>query len=433
MSETQGPLFSAERMFDQNELLSARWWQQSVVAAAAANAADPTRRTAIGTICVLATGAVLVPALLVRGCSNSPPPMRFSLQLQKEAGWDQGATPGQPLLQADAKPTDCDGKTLDKDARTLLAERVRPLRSEVLPWYTPTLMQVLQNTTDSRLMSLSAMNSPAMDIAFARGEAMQALLGGLAGKELALIVDLRGPESVAFAAALAGHCHVVPTFDNWPHPLGVVPAHETLAALLYHGPRLYRQRSTDERPVLFLLDRDRLAPYRNEPNRFDNRYRVRLPDVAAMQKLGIRRVLYVVPAGQPHQELDDLNELFVAWRQHGIELRMIDLGDFKPATAAATSTPTSAVSQTPYYYHGSPGSHFWFWHHIPWYSPPASVRAVDPGVPLAGRQYTPNTRPTQFSPGLPHIGLTPDTTRRSGSSGSGGSWGRSSGRSSFSG
>ncbi|MBK8097790.1 MAG: hypothetical protein IPK26_11825 [Planctomycetes bacterium] len=359
--------------------------------------------------------------------------MRFSLQVQKEAGWDQGATPGQPLLQQDATPSDCDGKPLDNDARTLLAERLRPLRADLLPWYSPTLMQVLQNTTDARLMGLSAMNSAAMGVAFARGEAMQELLRGLAGKELALVVDLAGPESVAFAAALAAHCHVVPTFDNWPHPLGVVPAHLTLAALLYHGPKLYRDRGTDERPVLFALDRNRLAAYRNEPNRFDNRYRVRLPDVAAMQKLGIRRVLYLVPAGVPHEELDDLNELFVAWRQHGIELRMIDLGDFKPATAPAAATPATSSTRTPYYYHGSPTSHFWFWHHIPWYSPPAAVRATDPGVPLTGRNYTPNTRSTQFSPGLPHIGLTPDPTRRSTPSGSGGSWGRSSGRSSFSG
>lgn len=432
MSDRPDPVFAAERMFDQDELLSARWWQKSIVAAAAAHAAgssDPNRRTAIGTICVLATGAVLVPTLMVRGCSNSPPPMRASLQVQRDTAWDQGATPGQPLLQTDVSPSDCDGKPIDKDARTLLAERLRPLRADLLPWYSPTLMQVLQNTADARLQGLAAMNSPAMRVAFGRGEAMQELLHGLAGKELALVVDLDGAESVAFAAALAAQCHVVPTFDNWPHPLGVVPAHATLAALLYHGPKLHRDRGTDDRPVLFALDRNRLAAYRNEPNRFDNRYRVRLPDAAALPKLGIRRVLYVVPAGLPHEELDDLNELFLAWRQQGIELRMLDLGDFKPATAPATTAPASAGTRTPYFYHGSPSSHFWFWHHIPWYSPPASVRVVDPGVPLTGSNYEPRTRLTQFSPGMPLVGHTPDPTRRSSS----GTWGRSSGRSSFSG
>ena len=64
-----------------------------------------------------------------------------------------------------------------------------------------------------------------MALAHRRGEALllAAHREGACRTDVALVLDLPGPEAVAVAAALAPCFDPVFVFDNWPHPLGVVP------------------------------------------------------------------------------------------------------------------------------------------------------------------------------------------------------------------
>ena len=93
---------------------------------------------------------------------------------------------------------------------------------------------------------------------------------------------------MALAAALAARFCPVFTFDNWPHPLGVVPSHLTLGACLYYLPLFLEAAQTRPQPAppLFVLDANRLDPYRDQPDQFDNRYVAPVPSAAAPARRG---------------------------------------------------------------------------------------------------------------------------------------------------
>ncbi|HEX8953570.1 MAG TPA: hypothetical protein VF945_17055, partial [Polyangia bacterium] len=117
------------------------------------------------------------------------------------------------------------------------------------------------------------------------------------------------------------------TFGNWPHPRGVVPAHQTIAASLYYLPMLNAAAAVrpPDAPPVFVLDANRLASYRDADAQFDNRYFVKLPTAEQLAALGVRHVLYV---GADAHELDDLNAALVALCQRGVDVKMVALGDF---------------------------------------------------------------------------------------------------------
>jgi hypothetical protein len=135
---------------------------------------------------------------------------------------------------------------------------------------------------------------------------------------------------VAAAAGLAGDLEPVFLFDNWPHPKGVVPSHLTLGAAMFYA-RLFftaRTRRPKDAPPVFVLDANRLAPYTDEANQFDNRYVVKLPSTERLKSLGIKRVLYVRPDAASLQDLDDVNLDLVAYKEGGVELKEVALDDF---------------------------------------------------------------------------------------------------------
>lgn len=148
------------------------------------------------------------------------------------------------------------------------------------------------------------------------------------------VVDLRGAASVAFGTTLSQRAAmptaVVPTFNNWPADNEVIPAEETLAAMVSMSPRRPQPEDIYARPV-FLLDAWRLA-FRNEEvddQMFDNRYYLNqadLPDIERLRTQGIRRVIYVVESLETvTTEEDDLHALFTAYQEAGIEIDMVDL------------------------------------------------------------------------------------------------------------
>jgi hypothetical protein len=156
------------------------------------------------------------------------------------------------------------------------------------------------------------------------------------------IVDLRGAASVIFGALLSRRTSVPPslvlTFNNWPAENELIPAEETLAALVLATPTPPDPSATSHVPV-FLLDSWRLA-YRSSPlddDITDNRYMLTptdLPSVEVLRKHGILRVIYVVEdLDDTEAEEDDLNATFRSYQADGIALRMIDLQGIEDAPA----------------------------------------------------------------------------------------------------
>jgi hypothetical protein len=148
------------------------------------------------------------------------------------------------------------------------------------------------------------------------------------------IIDLRGAASVAFGATLSQESSrpVAPvmTFNNWPADNEVVPAEQTLAALVTMRPRQLPAGEIQAAPV-FLLDAWRLA-FRDstpDPTSIDNRYVLLssdFPDPAVLRARGIRRVIYVVEdRGRTSTEEDDVHEAALAYQDAGIPLSLVDL------------------------------------------------------------------------------------------------------------
>lgn len=168
----------------------------------------------------------------------------------------------------------------------------------------------------------------------ARDSARRVAAAGLPSDTM-LVVDLRGAASVVFGAELsrmsALPISLVLTFNNWPADDELVPAEETLSALLAEVPKIPDAAAPITAPV-FLLDSWRLAYRDDEPEdgTFDNRYALNpndFPDVSVLRARGIKRVLYVVEAlDDAEMEEDDLNDLFLHYQAAGITMAMVDLG-----------------------------------------------------------------------------------------------------------
>ena len=158
-------------------------------------------------------------------------------------------------------------------------------------------MQALRE--ESLRSQMRPMMSPRIQEAFRRGQTLQQdLLSQVTNaSETFFIADLPGAEAVAFGAGMAAGLDVIPAFDNWPHPQGVVRSHDTLAALLTFAEVVQKQRESlpESAPGLLLLDSDRLAPYVDESTQFDNRYLASAPGAAELQQRGVKQVMYITP------------------------------------------------------------------------------------------------------------------------------------------
>jgi hypothetical protein len=76
---------------------------------------------------------------------------------------------------------------------------------------------------------------------------------------------------------------------------------------------------------MFVLDRQRLAPYRDDAAQFDNRWVARMPSAKELQGLAAKEtVLYVAPSLATPSELDDLNDDFVAYSAAGLSIIVLD-------------------------------------------------------------------------------------------------------------
>ncbi|HEY0713849.1 MAG TPA: hypothetical protein VGF45_14310 [Polyangia bacterium] len=402
-----GPVkeFVRRAAFDQDELVGARWWNESFTAFASRPLFGRRQviskglghLVAFGSVAAIFGGVTLCERLSEDGDGGTGSIDYDALDLQRRDGWNVGHV-GQSLRFSGATNTDVENGDAWKGRLSDLLMALSPRDGRLLPHATTTLFQAIASPANASLRAvMQPVFTPAMEEAFLRGKAMRELLTKEAPADVALILDLPGPESVAAAAGLAPVLAPLFQFDNWPHPLGVVPSHLTLGACLYYLPLFdsaANARPSGARPV-FVLDANRLAPYRDNANQFDNRYMAPLPSEASLQALGIKRLLYVRPSGANLTELDDLNTDFVAFERAGIDVRAVGFDDFQRANLLTSS------GDPVFHYGGAPYHHIHFWNGYGW-ARPGSMRSVRNPPPIPARvlrttQYRPVPRPTLFS------------------------------------
>ena len=288
--------FVRDAEVDNPAIVGARWWQKSLD--------DPMPRRRALTVLVLAGGAVAALGAVfaiggaISASDDSPSfewQRRRAIDLQRTFGWDFGAV-NEPLV-FDGEVT----QPFDRSAIATLANDLAPGDPRYVPFSVTTLFEApaahatevpAQDAASAGplLGVLRPIHTPAMDAAYERGVAFTKFARANGGKKAAVIVDLDGPAAVAFAAGASSAFDPVFLFDNWPHPRGVVPSHQTLAAAIYYQPLFAKaRRSGAGRPPMFVVDRQRLAAYADETNQFDNRYFARMPPPSSSRGSARRR------------------------------------------------------------------------------------------------------------------------------------------------
>lgn len=336
-----------------------------------------------------------------------------SLDLQKKQGWNIGST-DKTLSFVGATMTDSRGNLYRAFDPNYLISVYQPRDPQWQAFFAPTLIQSLSQPTLNSQMK--PVNAPAMADTYERAGALRNLISQTPDAKKTLIIsDLPGPESIAVGAAMADTAHLVPVFDNWPHPLGVVRSHETLGAMAFYAGEIDEKRSklSENAPAMLLLDSNRLTPYTDQDTQFDNRYLAKLPPADQLKQRGVQQVIYLVKDQNQAQELDDINEDMVEWQKQGVNVRMLRLSDFKPydepaqTVASGASTTSSSTVHRNYYYGGSPWAHWWFFSHYGYGYPREVVvyrdgRSVPIPRPSTGPtfdppNYRPTSRPTIFN------------------------------------
>lgn len=387
MSNAEGP-FTRDESVDKPGIVGARWWNQGLIDEERAM----SRRKAVGLIAVGAVGVAVVGAVGVginaAVTSAYKAGERVALAMQKEFGWDFGARTVALVFNGSTT------ERFDPKRLATLEADLAPKRH--LPWHVPTLLQSLtapskrlpRDTSSQRLLpaQLMPIQTAAMTNAYMLGGLIGKLFAGR-GAEALLIVDLDGEDSIAFAAGAANFLEPIFGMDNWPHPVGVVSSHLTLASAAYYQPVFAeaKVKRPESAGGLIVLDRRRLSAYTDDAKHFDNRYLAKIPSASALKAAGYKRVLYITnqSTGAAAYELDDLNAAFVALQSEGVEVRAVSLDVFSVSSGQAN--------------YGIGGTIESFWRDYPWVSTTAPKAIVN----SAYTAYTPRARPTAFSSGKP--------------------------------
>lgn len=321
-----------DAVVDEPGLVGARWWQDSVV--------DPIGRRKTLLILLAAGAGLGVAGLAIEACSPTKEARHASLDLQRQYGWSFGAASENLVFNGEST------EPFDRDRLAQMVTELAPRVVAYRPFYVQTLFEsptalprAVSEGDPTPIVPLKTALKPVftngMRDAFRLAQACANLLATVG---TALVVDLDGQDSVAFAAGASQRFDPVFLFDNWPHPHGVVPAHITLAAAAYYQPMLAKAAQTGPRdsPPMFVLDRQRLATYSDSATQFDNRWVARMPGVSPLRTLGIKRIAYVAPLAHAPWELDDLNDDLVVDHAAGISISAVALSSIDP-TGASTA------------------------------------------------------------------------------------------------
>lgn len=328
-----------------------------------------------------------------------------ALSIQRESGWNVGAQNARVRVDH-ASSLDSLGSNAWAQYRepSRLIAATAPSDEAWRSHESPALIQALGQS--SLVSQLTPVSSPALDEAYGRAYALGELI--FASEDAAsslVILDLPGAAAIAAAAGMARDFEPVFWLDNWPHPRGVVPSHQTLAGLLTYAAELETARETRAEagtasPRVIVLDSNRLAAYSDEPDLFDNRYMADLPTAEQLQSLGVSRVMYVRPESED-AELDDVNEPLVELAEAGIEVHKIGLGAFLRSEENAGKPDDKpdgeASANGRYYYGGSEDTHHYYYRHYPFFIPiiipGRTTWSRTPRAPASTR--APSWRPTQ--------------------------------------
>ena len=403
------PPFRRDVEINQPGIVGARWWQDSLTT-------QVSRRKVLRGM--LIGGGALTAIALVGTCGSamfkSDPAddakvePRLSLEMQREFGWNFGAeTESLTFNGVSTEP-------FDKTALVRMVKELTPSRADNLPGYVLTLFEAPPADRRTAPAGDPAPAVPLRDVltpiytaemraAYLRGQSLASLFVGR-GNDVAVIVDLPGPESVAFAAGAADAFDIIFAIDNWPHPRAVVPAHLTLAAAAYYQPRLVQAKTKRPAtaPPMYVLDRARLTPYKDEATQFDNRHSARIPTAARLKAAGVKRVLYVVPKDVFDTDLDDVNEPLVSYANAGIDVKLLGLDAFGIAPGPG------GVGEAAYY-GDSAQTHESFWVDYPWAkAKPGAAK----GPARIGPLFSPKLRTTEFSQAAAVPAATPDSRPR---------------------
>ncbi len=273
------------------------------------------------------------------------------------------------FVQADSLGGEAWRKYLKAEA--LHAAWVPPAASPWRPYYKPTLVAAVS-------LVRSAAAPARTSGAEAAGKMAEEFARAADLRGAAVFVDLPGPESLAWAAALARKgFQPVATFNNWPHQRGLLPLDQTLGALLYHAEEaaLAKASLPPQAPPAFILEGNRLIPKNVNPSpaTFDNRFFHAVTDFPfadALKARSIAKIYYVCNRGNAAgAEEDDLNEYFVSLSKAGIKftyakagITACELADATPAIRSTIFTMAETVRYSgsrPYGRHYSHYHPFW--------------------------------------------------------------------------
>jgi hypothetical protein len=449
VSSSENPFVRAEWL-NKPGIVGARWWNQSLREASKLQ----TRRMVLLFVGASGTMAACGAVASFAGSGSSSDNIetreetRAALDLQRDYGWNFGA-PDQGLVYDGAATT-----TFNRASLVHLVEELAPVRPDLRPFYINTLFQSPEALPAKPLpadgnpapapiaAALRPIFTTKMDELYKVGRHLATLLTKGSAAPVALVIDMDGPNAVAFAAGVAEAFDPVFLFDNWPHPLGVVPAHKTLAAAVYYQPRFASTKATrvPQWPA-FVLDRNRLAPYTDDAQQFDNRWFAKLPSASMMTALNVKHVLYVVQEAAHLPELDDLNDAFVALNGSSVDVRALVSSVFVPRTSSDVKPGSND-----HVYGGSDATDAAFFSHYPWKAPPLPPEQPISTAEMNAVGYHPAPRSSKFAAagiagidaatGRPKIGLVPVVIAAGTGvllgaklAGRNGSWGRSGGTS----
>jgi hypothetical protein len=336
----------------------------------------------IGGVAVLGVGGAVAAAI------HAPSQkLQKAVDVQRKLGWSAGAF-DEPLAWAGLPTTPTSRALLDQLVQTLKARRHAPFQvttqlesiGAVPTMKLPGSTYVVKDlASELRVVKTSSMESD-----FKSGRTLARLF---AGKNLgaAVFIDVFGTRSAAFAAGAASTFEPVLMLDNWPHPAGVVPAHQTLGAFAAYHAELTQAAAARGAtpPPLFVLERERTDALTDPEYYFDNRYFVTLPSGAVLKQWGFSRALLIVQSTSDLPEAGDVAAAFADYKAQGMDVRVTGLDVFGWDGSYGTDVDT-------------------FFSHFPWGGTP--LRAGLP-LPTPYRDWVPGAPSTRIKPSAPPSGF----------------------------
>jgi hypothetical protein len=166
-----------------------------------------------------------------------------------------------------------------------------------------------------------------------------------------LILDGPALTSIALAAQLSCQqlCQTVCTFDNWPHPAGLIKSEVALAGLIRYAPQVARARGLWHKglPPVWVCDSSRLGVKPGKPRDFDNRYYMDesiLPGIELLRQHQVQRVVYATTTVADPPLADMVGYLHLLQKQ-GLPVFRIGIGSAEawgmgPIPAGEIPSPT---------------------------------------------------------------------------------------------